>query len=288
VEKPNRKKIILKAISDAYKLRIQAERDLYESICVYDLAESLGVEVRFYDLPSMEGMYYHSIKPHIILSSLRPLGRRSFTCAHELGHYCQRAGTKVDELVENWGDNPQSDPKELAADCFAGALLMPKTAVERAFAIRNWSIAECTPDQIYIISNYFGVGYTTLIYHLNTSLSLITKLHADRLLKTKLRQAQALALGWKTSKTIWIVDRYWTGRPIDIEVGDYVFVRGKSIFEGICMELAEIRVDGILYCAVQPGLGRLDDQSEWSSFVRVSRKNFVGRSIFRHLEEENI
>ena len=50
---------------------------------------------------------------------------------------------------------------------------MPKMAVERAFALRKWSISECTPDQVYMVSNYFGVGYTTLIHHLRNALLLL-------------------------------------------------------------------------------------------------------------------
>ena len=46
---------------------------------------------------------------------------------------------EIDELVEQW-DKPRFDPKEFTADCFAGALLMPKMAVSRAFAVRGWSM----------------------------------------------------------------------------------------------------------------------------------------------------
>lgn len=228
----DRKNIARKAVADALRMRKRAGNNLDESVCVYDLAQRLGVEVRFLDIPSMEGMYCNSGKPHIILSSLRPPGRRAFTCAHELGHHSRGDGMQVDELVEQWGRYRRFDPKEFAADCFAGALLMPKMAVEKAFALREWPIRECTPDQVYVISNYFGVGYTTLIHHLSIALLLIPRPHADRLLKIKPRQARALALGWETSETVWIVDAYWTGRPIDIEVDDLVLVHGQPTLEG--------------------------------------------------------
>ncbi len=281
----DRENIARKVVADALRMRKRAGNSLDESVCVYDLAEKLGVEVRFWDIPSMEGMYCNSGKPHIILSSLRPPGRRAFTCAHELGHHSRGDGTQLDELVEQRGRYRRFDPKEFAADCFAGALLMPKTAVERAFALRRWPIRECTPDQVYVISNYFGVGYTTLIHHLSVALSLISRSHADHLLKVKPRQAQTLALGWETSNTVWVVDRHWTGRPVDIEVGDLVFVHGQPALEGGCVEHVEDRKEGRLIRACQSGLGRLEDGSGWSAFVRVSRSSFIGRSIFRHLEE---
>ena len=266
-------------------MRVRAGYGLDESICIYDLAQKLGVEVRFLDIPSMEGMYYNSGIPHIILSSLRPPGRRAFTCAHELGHHSQKDGTQIDELIEQWIRYRRFDHKEFAADCFAGALLMPKMAVEKAFALREWSINECTPGQVYVISNYFGVGYATLIHHSCMALQLLRRSHADRLLEVGPRQAQALALGWEISDTVWVVDRHWTGRPIDIEVGDFLFVHGKATLEGVCVEHVEDRKEGVMVRACQPGLGSLEIESGWSAFVRVSRRGFVGRSIFRHLEE---
>ena len=105
------------------------------------------------------------------------------------------------------------------ADCFAGALLMPKMAVERAFAIRNWSADYPTPAQVYVISGYFGVGYSALIYHLWKSLRLLPGSHAENLLKVGRRKAQAQALGWDSANTVWVVDPHWTGRAIDAEVG---------------------------------------------------------------------
>ena len=86
----------------------------------YDLAETLGIEVRFADIPSMEGMLYCNPDPAIIVSSLRLPGRRAFTCAHELGHFHSGDGTTIDELVR------KSDKADsyLMAGWFAGALVM--------------------------------------------------------------------------------------------------------------------------------------------------------------------
>ena len=122
------------AFASALRMRKNAGYRLDEAICVYDLAETLGIEVRFADIPSMEGMLYCNPDPVIIVSSQRPSGRRAFTCAHELGHFHSGDGTTVDELVGR-SDRGDTYPKEFIADCFAGALLMPKMAVERAFAL---------------------------------------------------------------------------------------------------------------------------------------------------------
>ena len=75
----DRRAIARRATADALRMRQRAGYGLSGAICVYDLAQRLGIEVRFLDIPSMEGMYYSSSDPHIIVSSLRPAGRRAFT-----------------------------------------------------------------------------------------------------------------------------------------------------------------------------------------------------------------
>ena len=279
----DRKTIARKSVAKALRTRQSSGFGLTEAICVYDLAERLGVEVRFIDIPSMEGIYYRSSVPHIIISSLRPPGRRAFTCAHELGHHIHGDGTRIDHLVEK-SERTQFDPSEFAADCFAGALLMPKLAVERAFAIRKWNILDFSPSQAFVLAGYFGVGYTTLIQHMRNSLSLLPDSNAKELLKTRPLRAQSMALGWETSNRTWIVDNNWAGRPIDVEVDDLIFVQGKSRIEGACVELVRYAEGTTLLRAHRPGIARLEDAAEWAVFVRVSRHSFVGRNIHRHLE----
>lgn len=280
----DRRTIARKATAEALRTRVRAGYGLEAPICVYDLAGRLGVEVRFFDLPSMEGVYYSSPRPHIVLSSLRPAGRRAFTCGHELGHHSRGDGTCLDEIVEQWV-RPRFDPKEFYADCFAGALLMPKTAIERAFALRKWAIRECTPDQVYAISNYFGVGYATLVHHLSRGLLLLPNSRAELLLKIAPRRAQALAVGWETTETVWVVDEHWVGRPIDVEAGDLILIHERARIEGNCAEPVGGVADGRLLKATKPGIGRLEDSSGWAAFVRVSRRAFVGRDVHRHQEE---
>ena len=273
------------AIAAALRTRRRAGYDLFGAICVYDLAQRLGIEVRFIDIPSLEGMLYMSTGPTIILSSLRPAGRRAFTCAHELGHYINGDGTHVDELDSERG-RVGFDPKEFAADCFAGALLMPKSAVERAFAVRGWQIPECSPDQVYVVSGFFGVGYATLVHHMHSGLNIISVRLARQLLQFGPRHAQARAVGWDSPERIWIVDDQWTGRAVDVEVGDQILLQNPTAVEGDCVEFGDARCQANLLRAVRPGIGRLESASSWSTFVRVARSGFVGRSLFRHLPED--
>lgn len=97
----NRKAIARKAFLKALQLRYREGYGLESALSVFDLAHRLGVEVRFLNIPSMEEMYYNASPPYIIISSLRPVGRRAFTCAHELGHHIFGDGTHIDELAEH-------------------------------------------------------------------------------------------------------------------------------------------------------------------------------------------
>ena len=280
----DRRAMARQAMAAALRTRRSVGYGLDHAVCVYDLAEKLGVEVRFIDLPSTEGMYSSASAPTIIVSSLRPPGRRAFTCAHELGHHYRRDGVEIDELVEQW-DKPRFDPKEFMADCFAGALLMPKLAVSKAFAVRGWSMEECTPEQVFMVAGYFGVGYTTLVHHLRSALQVLPDARAKALLKVSPRKAQSLLLGWQTPQTVVAVDAHWTGRAVDVEAGDLIFVRGRAKSEGSCVEPSSDVEHGRLFRAASPGIGRLEAGTTWSAFVRVSRRYYVGRALYRHWEE---
>jgi len=280
----DRRALARQAMGAALRVRRSLGYGLDHAVSVYDLAERLGVEVRFLDLPSAEGLYSAAPSPTIIVSSLRPPGRRAFTCAHELGHHERSDGVEIDELVEQW-DEPRFDPKEFVADCFAGALLMPKLAVSKAFAIRGWSVEDCTPAQAFMVAGYFGVGYTTLVHHLRGALQVMADTRAQALLRVSPRKAQSLLLGWQTPQNVVVVDAHWTGRAVDVEVGDLIFVRGGAQSEGACLEPSRDVEPGRLFRAVRPGVGRLEAITAWSAFVRVSRRDYVGRARFRHWEE---
>ena len=171
------------------------------------------------------------------------------------------------------------------ADCFAGELLMPKMAVSKAFAVRGWPMDQCTPAQAFMVAGYFGVGYTTLIHHMRSALQVLPNAQARALLKFTPQKAQALLLGCEMSGRVWVIDTQWAGKAIDVEVGDAIFVLGGAEPEGMCIEKISDVENGRLFRTAQPGIGRLENGPAWSAFVRVSRRGYVGRSVYRHWEE---
>jgi len=272
------------AVMKALQVRKTHNIELHEAVCIYDLAEKMKVKVRFDSIPSLEGMYINDLPPRIILSSLRPVGRMAFTCAHELGHHCFDHGTQVDELKDEQSEKIFI-PEEYVADCFASFLLMPKIAVSNAFYKRGWDAAICTPEQLYIVSIWLGVGYTTLAKHMYYSLDFLPQSNMRELCKISPKTLKADILGQKLKENLIIVDENWTGRPIDIQVGDLILATEQVRLEGRFIESCSMPGKNI-FKASRPGLSRLySNDGRWASFVRVSRKEYEGQCRYRHLED---
>src|SRR5438874_2727281 len=138
--------LVMMASRKAGNIRRRHKFTAYQPINVFDLCFDMGITVRFVEI-NMEGMYVSrpdGSLPQILISNQRPLPRRAFTCAHELGHHLFEHGTKVDALAD--GTSKKYDGHEFLVDTFAGALLMPVTAVLTEFAKRDWSIDLSTPE----------------------------------------------------------------------------------------------------------------------------------------------
>ena len=119
----------------------------------------------------------------IIVSSLRPPGRQAFTCAHELGHHAYGHGEQFDELVEERGKASHTTPKNLRRIVLPSALLMPKTAVLKGMAVRGWNPKNLSPEQVYALASWLGVGYTTLIGNMHWGMGLLSGIKQRRLKK---------------------------------------------------------------------------------------------------------
>lgn len=269
----------------ALRVRRNMGIGLKTPVCVFDLANEMGIEVRFVDAPSLEGIYSRWPEPVIIVSALRPAGRQAFTGGHELGHHEYGHGFCVDELLADNDVEPVKE-EEFLANCFSGFLLMPKAAVVRAFTCRRWDVAECSPLQMYTIAGWLGVGYETLITHMRASLGLLSLAQAEALRKTSPKDIRARLMGKSCQENVVAVDCWWADRAIDLQVGDFVLAMPKVISERCCIRLVRRDEKSSVFRAEQPGLGRIcEPESGWSAFVRVSRSNYVGRGIFRHEEE---
>jgi hypothetical protein len=183
-------------------------------------------------------------------------------------------------------DIDRLDAVEYTAECFAGFLLMPKLAVSHGFAKRGWDVSACTPEQLYVIAGWLGVGYTTLIWHMSSSLKMMVSGRAEKMAKTPLRKIRCGILKQESKNQLIIVDQEWFGRSIDMQVGDKVLFEHDIVFEGNCIEPVRYSTPKSVYKAVLPGIGRcFSKKGKWAEFVRVSRKEYVGLYQYKHLED---
>jgi len=261
-----------------------AKARLWESICPYDVAARMGIEVQFHALPSLEALYFKVDPPLIMVGTQRPAGRRAYNAAHEIGHYVFSHGTTVHQLRSEQDTKPATNPKEFLADVFASFLLMPKLAVSKAFTDRSLDPSSVTADDLYRIACYFGVGYTTIIFHLQHNLAMITNDQADALRKATPKQLRTSFAG-QPSTELLVIDEHWIGRPADIRVNDLLLLPHGTTVDGTALAITSTE-QGLVARGVTPGIARLTNNETWSLFARVSRHEYVGRSIFRHDPEE--
>ena len=273
------------ALEKSLEVREAYGYDFRSPLCVYELADRAGVKVQFVDDVSMEGVYAALTRPTVLLSSLRPLARRAFTCAHELGHYVFGHGSTIDELRDNVESGTFS-PNEFLADTFAGFILMPAQGVKRAFSTRGLAATTATPEHIYTVASSFGVGYETIIGHLEHSLRYIKTPRANILRKSKLPQIRERILGFKTKEHLVIADRHHALGTLDAEVGMLVLLPQGTTMDSDCIEPFKDTPNGTAFRAMCPGLARVYLSSgNWGIVVRVSRKEYAGLAKYRHLEE---
>jgi len=257
----------------------------WQALCVFDLADKYGADVRFDAVNSMEGAYAKD-KSAILIPTHRPFGRKAFTAAHEFAHHYFGHGFHIDQLMEF--AEQKFCPEDFLADCFAGFLLMPKLAVQKGFASRGWSITECTPEQVFVVAGWLGVGYDTLVKHMRYSLRSMPPEQATLLLKATPKLIRASLLGREIAEDVFVVDTAWVDRAVDLQVGDHLIAPVGSAWEEDCIEPAGDTNGGPVFKAARPGIGRLISKDhQWAAYVRVARRAFEGWNTYRYLEESD-
>lgn len=281
----NRRTLATQAMQAASATRAKAGLDQHSPICISGLCDALGVVVRFNNI-NMEGMYQRGRPPRIHLSARRPLPRRAYNCAHELGHHVFGHGSSIDELREDAKDHPWEDPKEFLADTFAGFTLMPIMGLRRAFSVRGIVPRAATAAQMFMIACDFGVGYGTLLTHLSSGVDLISRGRATALRRVTPKALRADILGVLTPEPLIVADRHRAGATLDAEVGMLLLLPSGTEVKGDGL-IAECDLgNGRLFRAMRSGIFRASsDAGSWATFIRVAPEGYVGLAQYRHLED---
>lgn len=281
----DRKALVLQGMQASINARLKAGMDLKSPICIYGMCETNNVTVRFNDI-NMEGMYDRVPKPRIHLSALRPVARRAFTCAHELGHHIFGHGSTIDELQQDYAERGDRPPNEILADAFASFVLMPTMGLREAFAKRAVEPKSATAVEMYAIACNFGVGQATLVNHLAYGIKEIGQAQRDRLGRITPKMIRTELLGEETATPLTLADKYWNSPTLDLEDGAFVILP-PGVFVDTSMLAPERDLpSGRLFRAMRCGITRVVvPGTSWATFVRIARRRYTGLARFRHLEE---
>lgn len=254
-----------------------------EPVSAFDACQELGVNVRFTDI-NMEGMYKKGPPAKIFISALRPLPRRMFNCAHELGHHLFEHGSTIDELADRKNLKSWQDPIEFLADSFASHFLMPAIGLKGAFNRRGWKPQTATPVQLYVIACDFGVGYLTLITHLHFGSKEISLNRFNILAKMSPKRIRHSLLDEISEKPLIVAGTSSIAASVDIELKTQILLPNDTVYDATILRLVRPVRNALLLEPTQVGVTKVAARG-WSSKIRISRQAYVGLSKFRYLEE---
>jgi hypothetical protein len=136
------------------------------------------------------------------------------------------------------------------------------------------------------VASYFQVGYRTLVRHLQMALRRLSWARAEELVRRPLRHIRSEILGFSCSSYLVVVTELWCqGVPADCEVDDFIRCPDGTKVEGSSLEAERNARGSTIYRAASAGYATLVLPSTKKVTVRVSRKGYTGRLIYRWEEE---
>lgn len=271
------------AILEADKVRIQRGYTMFQPVNVFDICMAMEVCVRFVDV-NMEGMYTireDGAHPTIILSNQRPLPRRSFTCAHELGHHVFKHGNRIDELSDNEFSSDREE--ETLVDTFAAALLMPNVSIQAEFVKRKLKMVEANSVHFFSVASALGVGYSTLVTNCRINKLIGSTKEKELLKQTPAKLFKAITGLHDKPSHFKIIDGHSQLPVIDLEVSNYVILPVSAIIEGNHLQECGRNTTEAVFLAKRAGIVRAVYGGN-SSFIRIQNMQYVGLVENRHLE----
>ena len=281
----NRRDLATKAYRAAFKLRAEQGREQNAALCPYDSATELGIDVVFADIPSLEAMYVGDDQPYVIVAADRPPGRQRFSGAHELGHHVFGHGTHVSLIDHASLERGGLPDEEFLVQAFAGYLLLPASAVSYAFSVRGWNPRHAVPEQFYTIAGLLGVSFEGLITQC-IFLKVLGSTQAAALRAVNLPRLRAAMAGSRIDGDLVIVDEHALEMTIDLRVGDFLLTPLGVGPANDALVVGGESSSGVLMQAERPGLSGIQRGLDSSiGVLRIARRGFVGRAVYRHLED---
>jgi hypothetical protein len=118
------------------------------------------------------------------------------------------------------------------------------------------------------------------------SLRIIGTSTFDSLVKVQPIKIKEKILGKSFKGHLVVLDDYWTTSVIELEVGDKILLKDDHFLEGNCLVSEKGTESGVEINATMPGQGAIiNKKNEAVIRIRVIRKEYQGRSIFRYLSD---
>jgi hypothetical protein len=181
-------------------------------------------------------------------------------------------------------------PEERLANQMAGYLLMPPFAVPSALKTRKWNVDNLTPQQAYILANFFGVSYGALLNHMYYALRTIRQPVFTRLTDISAKAIRARLCPKADVPHLVVVDHLWKDRPVDLDVGNAVFLPKNTGYSPALLEKLDCpEAEGVVCLARQPGVGRLTVPPDSRELLlRVVQSEYNGYAENRFPERNNV
>lgn len=156
---------------------------------ILDAIDKLGLLVLFRPLDGLLGAYVPIPEAAgMLVTTERNRHIQRFTAGHELGHHV--LGHKVLSLDKDVGfvargERAGHDPREIEADAFASAFLVPDWLIVAHARRHGWGKNDLAqPDVAYQLSLRLGVSYAATCWALLEA-NLVTRPHAQHLISTQ-------------------------------------------------------------------------------------------------------
>jgi Zn-dependent peptidase ImmA (M78 family)/predicted secreted protein len=217
----------LEGVRAAQREHQRLRTDFTSRVEIFDVIENEQIWLVFQRLGNLYGAYQgYGDAIGIVVNSQHPLSLQRYTAAHEYGHHVLGHTVSADD--ETRIHRRSQDPREIAAQAFAGEFLMPLQLVN--YTLRTMGLSgkylPLTSRQVYQFGLELGVSYSAAV----TQLTWQHKLTAGA--GQQLRRESPLAVKTQLAgirpadsrADVWLLDDSQEGRRFSPQLRDEIHV----------------------------------------------------------------
>ena len=202
--------------------------DFTRRVEIFDVIEDKRIWLLFQRLRNLYGAYKrYGDAVGIIINSQHPLTVQRYTAAHEYGHHVLGHDVSADDEARIF--RTSHDPREVAAQAFAGEFLMPLQLVN--YTLRTMGLAgpkhlPLTARQVYELALELGVSYSAAVTQL-VGQHKLTVPAGRRLRRESPLAVKTQLVGLRPADSwadVWLLDESQEGRRFSPRLRDEIHV----------------------------------------------------------------